>query len=110
MHYSFSFKHMEVSAYLEKYARKKIHEKMNKFLTRPREANITFYTSKKEFGCHLYVGGDGFDYFVSASSEDMYAAVNAVVSKLESQLRKRKEKFKEGRYRKSKKAPESLLA
>ena len=110
MQYSFSFKHMEVSPYLEKFARKKIQEKMAKYLTKPREAKITFYTSKKQFGCHLYVGGDSFDYFVSASSADMYAAVNLVVAKLETQLRRRKEKLKVARHRKPKPQPESLLA
>lgn len=111
MHYSFSFKHMEVSPYLEKFARKKIQEKMSKYLTNPREAKITFYTSKKEFGCHLYVGGDSFDYFVSGSSDDMYAAVHMVVAKLDTQLRRRKEKLKFAvRHRKPHHRLESLQA
>lgn len=109
MHYSFSFKHMEVSPSLEQYARKKIHQRMIKYLTNPREAKITFYTSKKQFGCHLYVGGDSFDYFMSASSADMYTAVNAVVTKLESQLRRRKDKLKVSRHRKTRRA-HALLA
>ncbi|MCY4380098.1 MAG: ribosome-associated translation inhibitor RaiA [Proteobacteria bacterium] len=112
MQYSFSFKHMEVSPYLEKYARKKIEQKMDKFLSNPREAKISFYTSKKEFGCHLYVGGDSYDYFVSASSPDMYTAVGSVLAKLESQLRRRKDKFKVSRQRgnKARKEVESLRA
>ena len=112
MHYSFSFLHMDVSPYLEKYARKKVQEKMNKYLTRPLEAKVTFYNDKKDFGCHLYVGGDSLDFFVSSSSSDMYVAVNMVVAKLENQLRKRKEILKVGRQRgyKAKRQVEALRA
>lgn len=91
---------MEVSPYLEKYTRKKVHERVEKFLSRPREARVSFYTSKKDFGCHIHVSGDGYDCFVSAVSTDMYSAVNAVIVKLESQLRKRKERLKHNRSKK----------
>ena len=97
MHYSFSFKHMDVSPYLEKFARKKIEGRIEKFLTRPTEAKVSFYTSKKDFGCHVYVGGDGIDCFVSAEAPQMHTAVNMVVTKLETQLRRRKNRMKDGR-------------
>lgn len=102
MNYSFSFKHMDASEYLEKYTRKKIREKTDKFLHRPREARVSFFTAKKEFGCHIHVTGDGYDCFVSSVSPDMYSAVNAVVVKLESQLRRRKERSRVNRNKKTK--------
>ena len=101
MNYCFSFKHMEPSSYLEKLTRKKIHERVEKFISRPREARVSFYTSKKDFGCHIHVSGDGYDCFVSAVSSDMRSAVNMVVDKLDAQLRKRKERIK-NRYKKNK--------
>lgn len=89
---------MDVSPYLQRYTQKKIGDKVDKFLSKPIEAKVSFYAKKKEFGCHVYVEGDGNECFVSASASDMFSAVNAVAVKLESQLRKRKERLKENRY------------
>ena len=92
MNFSFSFKHMEVSPYLLKYSKKKLNEKISKFIPGFFETNISFYTAGKRFGCHVNLCGGGLDYFVSAEAKDMYSAVNSVAIKLERQLRKTKEK------------------
>ena len=99
MNFSFSFKHMEVSPYLLKYTKKKVNEKTRKFISGPSETKVSFYTSRKKFGCHVSLAAEGFDYFVSAQQKDMYSAVNAVTIKLESQLRKSKEKRNLNRLR-----------
>lgn len=90
---------MDVSPHLEKYTYNKIRDKVEKFLSKPVEAKISFYVSKKQFGCHVYVGGNGGEFFVSHQAADMYTAVNYVVEKLESQLRRRKEKAGKHRFK-----------
>jgi putative sigma-54 modulation protein len=101
MQFSFAFKHMEASEPLQSYTQQKLGEKISKFVTKPIEARVTFSVDRHKTAtahCHL-VGGDGFNIEVEHACEDMYGSIDRITDKLESQLRKHKEKLKDHRNR-----------
>lgn len=104
MQFSYTFKHMEASEALQSYTEQKLGEKISKFVTKPIEARIIFSVDRHKTHkahCHL-VGGDGFNLEVEHECDDMYGSVDRLTDKLESQLRRHKEKLKEHRPRNGK--------
>lgn len=104
MQFSFTFKHMEASEALQSYTQQKLGDKISKFVTKPIEARVIFSVDRHKSHtahCHL-VGGDGFNIEVEHSCEDMYGSIDRLTDKLESQLRKHKEKLKDHRQRSGK--------
>lgn len=92
----FSFKHMKTSEALINYAETKITQKIEKYSTKPIEAHVTFSVEGHEHKAHCGVtGGDGFNFQVDSASADMYGSVDLLLSKLETQLKKQKEKLKQ---------------
>lgn len=86
---------MDTSEALQTYAEKKVLEKIQKFVTKPIEAHITFSVDKNSHQAHCtVVGGDGFNVQVDHACGDMYGSVDMIVDKLEIQLKKHKEKLK----------------
>lgn len=96
MQFQFSFKHMETSPALQTHAEEKITERIQKFVTKPDMAHVTFEVMRNQHKVHLHLAaGDGFGLECEAQSEDMYASVDLMVDKLSSQLKKHKEKLKD---------------
>ncbi len=96
MQFQFSFKHMETSAALQTYAEDKIREKVEKFVTKAIDASVFFTVTRHMHTCHVHLlAGDGFSLDVQHTSADMYATIDEIVHKLESQLKKHKEKLKD---------------
>lgn len=95
MQIKFTFKHMETSLSLQKYARTKIDERVSRWVTKPIDAHIYFDVEREihRVKCTLK-GGDGFNFEVEASTGDMYGSLDILVDKLAGQLRKQKEKIK----------------
>ena len=95
MQIKFTFKHMETSSSLEKYARTKIDERVLRWVTKPIDAHIYFDVEREvhRVKCTLK-GGDGFNFEVEALSGDMYGSLDILVDKLAGQLRRQKEKIK----------------
>ncbi len=95
MQFSFSFIHMPTSEALQDYAESKITEKILKFATKPVTAKVTFSVDRHDQLAHCaVVGGDGLSIQVEHSCGDMYGSIDHMVDKLESQLKKQKEKLK----------------
>ncbi len=95
MRFQFSFKHMETSDALKTYAEGKLKQEIQKFSTKPVECHLTFSVDRFNHTAHLsFNGGDGFAFQVDHTCTDMYGSVDHMVDKLESQLRKQKEKLK----------------
>ena len=95
MQIRFTFKHMETSQALEKYAIDKIDERVTRWVTKPVEAHIFFGVDKSDHQAKCVVkGGDGFSFEVDAVCTDMYGSIDLLVDKLASKLRKQKEKIK----------------
>ncbi|MBF0440917.1 MAG: ribosome-associated translation inhibitor RaiA [Oligoflexales bacterium] len=95
MQFQFSFKHMETSASLQKYTEEKLRSQIEKFVTKPIEAHVTFSVDNHRHIAHCSLtGGDGFSIEVEHSCEDMYGSVDKLLDKLTVQLKKKKEKLK----------------
>jgi ribosomal subunit interface protein len=87
---------MEVSPALQQYAEEKITAQIEKFVTKPIEANVTFSVDKHQHRAQLSLfGGDGFTVQVEHVCPDMYASLDKLVDKLGIKLRKVKDKIKE---------------
>ena len=96
----FSFKHMESSDPLRKFAENKIREKIEKFSTKPIEAHFTFSVENHLHHAHVSIkGGDGFNLQVDATSADMYGSIDLLVDKMETQLKRKKEKLKKHKFK-----------
>ena len=102
MQFQFSFKHMETSQALQEYAREKLTTKIEKFVTKPIEVQVTFSVDRHvQHALCTLVGGDGFSLNVEHSCEDMYGSVDRMVDKLGSQLKKKKDRLKGHKNRSS---------
>jgi ribosomal subunit interface protein len=102
MQFRFSFKHMETSQALQNYAKEKIKVEVEKFVTKPIEAHVTFSVDRHQ---HLVLcslaGGDGFTVNVEHACEDMYGSVDHMIDKMVTQLQRKKEKLKDHKHQKS---------
>jgi putative sigma-54 modulation protein len=86
---------METSDALKSYAETKLRQEIQKFATKPVECHLTFSVDRHNHTAHLsFNGGDGFTFQVDHTCTDMYGSVDHMVDKLETQLRKQKEKLK----------------
>ena len=95
----FSFKHMKTSESLSEYAEQKITEKIQKYSTKPIEAQVTFSVEGHDHKVHCSVkGGDGFNVQVDAACEDMYGSVDLLIDKLDIQLKRQKERLKNHKH------------
>ena len=111
MRFQFSFKHMDSSEALKSYAEVKILQEIQKFATKPVECHLTFAVDRHNHTAHLsFNGGDGFTFQVDHTCTDMYGSVDHMVHKLETQLRKQKEKLKHHKGHKPKRDIISIAA
>ena len=102
MQFQFYFKHMESSEALKSYAKDKIENLVNRFVTKPIDVSVTFAVDNKTrqtVNCVL-VGGDGFNINEDVTSPDMYGSIDKMATKLGNQLRKKKEKLKHHKTKK----------
>jgi len=91
---------MEVSNSLKSYAEEKIREKISKYVTKPIEAHVTFTVDRHNHRAHIaLVGGDGFNMQVDYVCDDMYGSLDHLMHRLESQLKKHKERLKDHKGR-----------
>ena len=90
---------MKRSEVLVEFAQPKILAKIEKYSTKPIDAHITFTKQGFNFIVRCSVkGGDGFNFQVEASSHDLYSTLDLMLAKLETQLKKQKEKLKRHKY------------
>ena len=95
MQFRFTFKHMETSPALTRYAEEKVLDRVQKFVTKPIEAHVTFTVEHLNHTAHCALtGGDGFNLQVEHACGDMYGSVDHMVDKLATQLKRHKEKLK----------------
>lgn len=95
MKVQFTFKHMESSQALMDLAEEKLMAKVHKFTMRPLKAHITFSVEGLVQKMHVsLVTGDGFDIEAEHAGSTLYSEIDVVCEKVESQLRKHKERLK----------------
>lgn len=89
MKFQFVEKRVDVSEALREYARKKIG-KLDKFFKKEAETQIHFLSEGNRHIVEVTVNNDGIFYRARESSEDMYIAIDHIVSAIERQIHKNK--------------------
>jgi putative sigma-54 modulation protein len=96
MQISVMFKKIDSSDSLKDY----VHDKMNrldKYWDNPADANVVLSVEKFRHIAEVTISGDGFKVKGSEETENMYAAIDMVVDKLERQIKKNKTRFRKRR-------------
>ncbi len=98
MNISFTFKNFEASEHLKKYARRRM-EKLGRFFGKSSglEVGVVLTVDKIRNRCEVTVVGEGLHLAASEQTNDMYAAIDLVYDKLESQIKKHVSRVKEQR-------------
>jgi len=89
MHIDFTFKNFEPSEHLKKYARRRL-EKVGRFLGKSPALTMHVLLSVDKFRqlVEVKLSGEGLNINAAEHSADMYASIDLVSDKLESQVRK----------------------
>jgi len=97
-----TFRHLDPSDPLKSYAEEKL-ERVNKYIDEPVVAQVFMTVEKIRHCAEVTITAKGITIKASEETNDMYSAIDAVVDKIERQLRRYKERIK-----KHKPASESL--
>jgi putative sigma-54 modulation protein len=96
---SVTFRHVEPTAALKKYAEQKIR-KIGKYFSHPLDAHVILAVDAKQRQlAEIELHTHGAMFHGKEQHEDLYAAIDLVLDKIESQVRKQKEKSKVNRRR-----------
>jgi len=94
MQVTMTFRHMEQSDALKAYAEEKL-ERVTKYIDSPISVQIYFSVEKKiRHIVEIVINSKGISTKASEATNDMYAAIDAVIDKIERQLVRYKEKIK----------------
>ncbi|MDR2574277.1 MAG: ribosome-associated translation inhibitor RaiA [Desulfovibrio sp.] len=98
MNISFAFKNFEPSEHLKKYARRRV-EKLERFFGKSSglEVSLVLVVDKFRHRCEVTITGEGLHSNASEQSNDMYAAIDLVADKVESQIKRQVSRVKEHR-------------
>jgi putative sigma-54 modulation protein len=89
-----TFRHLESTKSLKNHVEAKL-EKLNKFLIKPIDVHVILSVEKFRKQCEITLNASNFHTVAIETNGDMYASIDNAVHKLESQIRKHKEKIKE---------------
>jgi putative sigma-54 modulation protein len=96
---SVTFRHIEPTAALKKYAEEKIH-KIGKYFSHPLDAHVILAVDAKQRQlAEVELHTHGAMIHGKEQHQDLYAAIDLVLDKVERQVRKQKEKSKVSRRR-----------
>jgi putative sigma-54 modulation protein len=93
-----TFKHMDATDALKRHTNEK-SERLKRFISEATECSWVFYVDADVHVADLRVTGPHIDHFAQAKTPDMYQSIEECVTKLEKQLRKRKEIVKDHLHR-----------
>lgn len=98
MNISFAFKNFEPSDHLKKYARRRF-EKLGRFFGKASGLDVQVVLSIEKFRqkCEVTVAGEGLQLAANEQNDDMYAAIDLVLDKLEAQIKKSVSRAKDHR-------------
>ena len=96
---SVTFRHIEPTAALKQYAEEKIH-KIGKYFSHPLDAHVILAVDAKQRQlAEVELHTHGAMIHGKEQHQDLYAAIDLVLDKVERQVRKQKEKSKVNRRR-----------
>ncbi len=93
MQINITFRHLDSSPGLKEYAFKRIG-KLAKYFSQAAEAHVILQSEKFRQQAEVVINGDGFSVSGKEETTDMYEAIDLVVAKLETQIKKLREKRK----------------
>ncbi len=93
MQINITFRHLDSSPGLKEYVQKRI-SKLEKYFYGPVEAHVILRAEKFRQGAEVTLVGDGYNITGKEETSDMYEAIDLVVAKLETQVKKLREKRK----------------
>ncbi|MBD5641830.1 MAG: ribosome-associated translation inhibitor RaiA [Desulfovibrio sp.] len=98
MNLAFAFKNFDASDHLKKYARRRM-EKLGRFFGKSAdlECDVIMTVDKYRNRCEVNVSGEGLHINATEVAQDMYAAIDLVVDKVESQIKRKISRVKEQR-------------
>lgn len=88
-----TFRHMDPSDALKSYAEEKL-ERVKKYIDEPVVAQVFLTVEKIRHTAEVTMTAKGITIKAAEETNDMYAAIDAVVDKIERQLRRYKERLK----------------
>lgn len=92
MNTTVTFRHMEGSDALKQYAQERAG-RLDKYIDKPLETQVTLKVEKFRQIAEVTISANGIRIAGQESHEDMYAAIDLVMDKIERQVRKYKEKI-----------------
>jgi putative sigma-54 modulation protein len=96
MQTSVTFKNIDPSDHLKSFIQDKLN-RLDKLLDNPAEANVVLSVEKFRHIAEITLSGDRLNIVGKEETNDMYSAIDMVLDKLETQLKKNKQKIKKRR-------------
>lgn len=96
MQTSVTFKNLDSSDNLKSYVSDKL-DRFDKYLDNPAEANVVLSVEKHRHSAEIKITGDRLNITGKEETENMYAAIDMVLDKIEKQIKKNKEKTRDRR-------------
>ncbi len=96
MQVAVTFRHMKTHEGVKAYVKEKV-EKLQKYIENPREVHVVLAVEKFRHIAEITVVGNGDVFNSQGKDNDLYAAIDQMVDKLERQVRERREKVRQKR-------------
>jgi putative sigma-54 modulation protein len=96
MQTSVTFKNLDPSEHLKAYVKEKL-DRFDRYLDNPAEANVVLAVEKFRHIAEINIIGDRLNLVGKEEVNDMYGAIDMALDKLEKQIKKNKQKFRDRR-------------
>lgn len=96
MQVAVTFRHMEADGSIKAYVRDKV-QKLQKYVPNPREIHVVLAVEKFRHIAEITIVGNGGTFNSQGRDNDLYAAIDQMVDKMERQIRERRERVRRKR-------------
>jgi len=96
MQVAVTFRHMETDEGVKTYVKEKV-QKLHKYIENPREVHVVLAVEKFRHIAEITMVGNGGAFNSQGRDNDLYAAIDQMVDKMERQIRERREKVRRKR-------------
>ena len=96
MQIAVTFRHMENNEGVKAYVQGKA-EKLQKYIENPKEIHVVLTAEKFRHTAEIVINSDGITFTSEGRDNDLYAAIDQMMDKIERQIRERREKGKRKR-------------
>ena len=96
MQIAVTFRHMETDERVKAYVKGKV-EKLQKYIENPREVHVVLSVEKFRHIAEITIAGNGGAFNSQGRDNDLHAAIDQMVDKMERQIRERRQKVRRKR-------------